>query len=122
MIPWAGTGKYSVLTQTGAWIGLALIHLMPALAFFRPATLTRLYDMDAASPLFDAKASSEAPRWYAVDIRYEGRFPAVLTAQQLREEPALTELALLRQGRLSVSPVSDAQWLVLQSLLGPPAP
>lgn len=25
---------------------------MPALAFFRPATLTRLYDMDAASPLF----------------------------------------------------------------------
>lgn len=52
MIPWAGTGKYSVLTQTGAWIGLALIHLMPALAFFRPATLTRLYDMDAASPLF----------------------------------------------------------------------
>jgi predicted RNA-binding protein with PUA-like domain len=77
---------------------------------------------DAASPLFDAKASSEAPRWYAVDIRYEGRFPAVLPAQQLREEPALAELALLRQGRLSVSPVSDAQWQVLQGFLGRSAP
>jgi hypothetical protein len=26
-----------------AWLILALIHLMPALAFFRPAMLTRLY-------------------------------------------------------------------------------
>ena len=35
-----------------AWLILALIHLMPALAFFRPAMLTRLYAVDAHSPTF----------------------------------------------------------------------
>ena len=35
-----------------AWFALALIHLMPALAFFRPAMLTRFYAVDAHSPAF----------------------------------------------------------------------
>ena len=35
-----------------AWLILALIHLMPALAFFRPAMLTRLYAVEAQSPTF----------------------------------------------------------------------
>ena len=35
-----------------AWLILALIHLAPALAFFRPAMLTRLYAVDAQSPTF----------------------------------------------------------------------
>lgn len=35
-----------------AWLILALIHLMPALAFFRPAMIARLYRIDGQSPLF----------------------------------------------------------------------
>ncbi|MGH6650674.1 MAG: hypothetical protein ACREB7_06020 [Sphingopyxis sp.] len=35
-----------------AWLILALIHLAPALAFVRPAMLTRLYAVDARSPTF----------------------------------------------------------------------
>jgi hypothetical protein len=35
-----------------AWILLALVHLTPALALFRPALLTSLYGVDATSPLF----------------------------------------------------------------------
>jgi predicted RNA-binding protein with PUA-like domain len=77
---------------------------------------------DPASPFFDAGARTDAPRWYAVDVRYEGRFASALSAQRLREEPALADLALLRQGRLSVSPVTDAQWDVLRRLLGPAMP
>ena len=33
------------------WVALALLHLAPALAFFRPASMTSLYGLDAASPL-----------------------------------------------------------------------
>jgi len=73
---------------------------------------------DTASALLDPKATPEAPRWFAVDIRYCGRFPEPVPAQRLREEPGLSGLALLRQGRLSVSPVSGGQWSVLRVLLG----
>jgi len=67
-------------------------------------------------------AKVEAPRWFAVDIRYTGRFAEPLSAQRMRDESALSDLALLRQGRLSVSPVSDAQWQVLRAMLGDASP
>ena len=35
-----------------AWLWLALIHLTPALALFRPALLTHLYGVASGSPLF----------------------------------------------------------------------
>ena len=40
------------MMQLISWIALALVHLMPALAFFRPATLTALYGIRADNPLF----------------------------------------------------------------------
>ena len=40
------------MMQPISWIALALVHLMPALAFFRPATLTALYGIRADNPLF----------------------------------------------------------------------
>jgi hypothetical protein len=35
-----------------AWIILALVHLMPALALFAPSMLTRLYGIEAGNPLY----------------------------------------------------------------------
>ena len=77
---------------------------------------------DPESPGFDRAATPANPRWLAVDIRYHGRFPRRLSVVALREHPALESLVLLRQGRLSVSPVSAEQWPVLAALLGESAP
>ncbi len=35
-----------------AWVVLAAVHFMPALAFFQPALLTKLYRLEPANPLF----------------------------------------------------------------------
>ena len=52
----------------------------------------------------------EAP-WTQVDVRAVERFPAVVTLEQLRAEPALAEMVVLRRGnRLSVTPVTEAEW------------
>lgn len=40
------------MLQPILWLILAAIHAMPALALFRPATLTSLYGVAADSPLF----------------------------------------------------------------------
>jgi hypothetical protein len=40
------------MLQSVLWLILAAIHAMPALAFFRPATLTTLYGIAADNPLF----------------------------------------------------------------------
>jgi predicted RNA-binding protein with PUA-like domain len=52
----------------------------------------------------------EAP-WVQVDVRAVARFAAVVTLAQLRAEPALADLMVLRRGnRLSVTPVTAAEW------------
>lgn len=35
-----------------SWVLLGLVHLMPALAFFKPPMIARLYGIDASSPVF----------------------------------------------------------------------
>lgn len=77
---------------------------------------------DPESAGFDGAATPAKPRWLAVDIRYHARFLSPLSVAALREQPALETLTLLRQGRLSVSPVSAEQWPVLAALLGESAP
>jgi len=40
------------MLQPIVWLALAAVHLMPALAFFRPGTLTSLYRITSDNPLF----------------------------------------------------------------------
>ncbi|MFN2101171.1 hypothetical protein [Altererythrobacter sp. MF3-039] len=40
------------MIKTILWLILAAIHALPALAFFRPSTLTQLYGLAADNPLF----------------------------------------------------------------------
>lgn len=52
-------------------------------------------------------------RWYAVDVKLERKLGRVITLDELREHAAgeLKELRVLRRGnRLSVTPVSRAEW------------
>jgi predicted RNA-binding protein with PUA-like domain len=64
---------------------------------------------DAGSPYFDPKSNSDHPRWFSIDIQFEQRFANPFTLAQVKMTPALAELALLKQGRLSVSPVTPEQ-------------
>lgn len=49
-------------------------------------------------------------RWVCVDVRAIGPMPRPVTLAAIKADPALEDLALVRQSRLSVVPVSDAHW------------
>ena len=66
---------------------------------------------DPESDYYDPKATPEKPRWQAVDLQFERKLPALIPLDSLKAMPELSELALVRRGsRLSVMPVSDAEW------------
>jgi predicted RNA-binding protein with PUA-like domain len=72
---------------------------------------------DADSPYFDPTAKRDAPRWMLVDVRAIRRTP-YLTPTMLRAHPELADMQVLRRGnRLSITPVSTAEWRVLGRLL-----
>lgn len=77
---------------------------------------------DRTSEYFDPKAAEEEPRWFMVDVRYVRTLAQPITLAQAREHSdALGEdFRLIRKGsRLSVMPVTAAQWKILLSLEQP---
>ena len=62
---------------------------------------------DPLSDHFDPKSGPENPIWYMVDIRFEKKFKAPLPLSELRRQPELADMMLLKRGvRLSVQPVT----------------
>lgn len=74
---------------------------------------------DRSSHYFDPKATPEEPRWFNVDVRFERKLRRQITLEEIRahRDELGEEFELIRRGsRLSVLPVSAAQWKLLLSL------
>ncbi len=71
---------------------------------------------DPDSDYFDAKSPPDNPRWVAVDLRYVARLAVPVTLATLKSDPRLADLAVVRQPRLSVSPVSQPHFDLIVSL------
>jgi predicted RNA-binding protein with PUA-like domain len=54
--------------------------------------------------------TAEKGDWVAVDMNAVRRMPKPVTLVAIKAEPGLADLALVRQSRLSVSPVSKPHW------------
>ncbi len=65
---------------------------------------------DPASPYFDPKSKPEAPRWVHVDVRWR-ETTRLLSLKAMREAPELASMGVLQRGsRLSITPVTPAEW------------
>ena len=74
---------------------------------------------DKSSHHYDPASVPSAPRWDMVDIRYRQRFKPSLPLDRLRREPKLKGMVLLKKGsRLSVQPVTEAEWVLVLKLAG----
>ncbi|TPG38356.1 EVE domain-containing protein [Roseomonas nepalensis] len=62
--------------------------------------------------------TEETGRWPCVDMRALRPVPQPVTLAAIKAEPRLEGLALVRQSRLSVVPVSEAHWAVLSEMAG----
>ncbi|MCE2657761.1 MAG: EVE domain-containing protein [Rubrivivax sp.] len=72
---------------------------------------------DPSSPYFDAKSSPQVPRWMLVDVRLV-RKTRLLSLDEMRRSPTLQTMRVLQRGnRLSITPVTDAEWRAVQALL-----
>ncbi|EHH69040.1 EVE domain-containing protein [Gluconobacter morbifer] len=54
--------------------------------------------------------TAEDPRWVCVDVRARGAFARPVTLADIKADPALAEMALLKQSRLSVAPVTEGEF------------
>jgi len=73
---------------------------------------------DPASEYFDPKSTRDAPRWLNVDVKLVRKTRLVPLAE-LRDVRGLEDMVLLRRGnRLSITPVTPAEWKIVEKLAG----
>ena len=74
---------------------------------------------DPGSDYHDPKASADNPVWSMVDVRLVEIFPREIPLEELRRVKALAGMELLRRGsRLSVQPVTAAEFRAITTLAG----
>ena len=65
---------------------------------------------DPASPYFDPKSSRDAPRWLQLDVALVKK-TRLLPLAEMRAAPELATMQVLQRGnRLSITPVTAAEW------------
>ena len=74
---------------------------------------------DPASDHYDPRATPDKPIWYMVDVVFVCEFGSPVTREDLKKEPGLAEMAVLKKGsRLSVQPVTPGEWRAVLKLAG----
>ena len=72
---------------------------------------------DHKTKYYDAAATQEAPRWYNVDLKFVKK-TRVVSLEELRAHKALAKMQILQRGnRLSITPVTAAEWKTIAGLL-----
>ena len=72
---------------------------------------------DKKSPYFDAASKPDAPRWLLLDVQAV-RKTRLIGLPELRDTPELADMVVLKRGnRLSITPVSEEHWKLINNTL-----
>jgi predicted RNA-binding protein with PUA-like domain len=126
-VPWTGVRNYQARNfmrdQMQPGDGVLFYHSSCAepgiagLAEVASAPYPDPTQFDPKSAYYDSASKKDAPRWILVDVRALKR-TRLVTLAELREHKALADMAVLRRGnRLSITPVTGAQWRYITTRL-----
>ena len=130
IVPWVGVRNYQARNfmrdRMRIGDGVLFYHsscAQPGIAGVAEVASTPYPDptqFDSRSPYFDPAATLENPRWMMVDVRAT-RKTRLMTLPELREHPDLADMQVLRRGnRLSITPVTPAEWRCIMRALDAP--
>jgi len=107
-----------------AWTGVTNPQALANLRAMRAGDRAAIYHSGEKRAVGVARISRAAypdpaagdPKRVAVDVEAVAALPAPVPLEDLRSEKAFAGSPLLRQGRLSVVPLTDAQWQAIERL------
>ena len=127
--PWTGVCNYQArnFMRDGMKVGDGVLFYhsnakVPGIVGIARVASTAYPDetqFDPRSDYYDPKATREQPRWFLVDVAFERKLARTIPLDEIKQHAeALGEAFPLvaRGSRLSVFPVTAAQWKLLLSL------
>jgi predicted RNA-binding protein with PUA-like domain len=71
---------------------------------------------DPKSDYYDPKSKPESPTWVMVDLKAVEKLKRPVTLDEIKKTKGLDKMALVRIGRLSVSPVTESEYTIIRNL------
>ena len=66
---------------------------------------------------FDEKSDPAKPTWYMVDVKYIRACKRIIPLDFLKKAPGLKNMVLFKLSRLSVQPVTEGEWKIINRLI-----
>ena len=76
--------------------------------------------LDPKDPHFDPKSKPDDPTWFMIDIKGVEPLARPVSLDEIKTVKSLADMALIRLGRLSVQPVTPAEYATILKLAGAP--
>ena len=109
---WDGVRNYQASNN------LKAMRLGDLAFFYHSVTEKRIVGIVEVVREYYPDPSDESGRFGMVDVKAVEPFPQPVTLAEIKAEPRLAEMALIRQSRLSVMPVSEEQWRIIAGMGG----
>lgn len=105
--PWTGVRNYQARNN------LAAMKCGDKALFYHSVTEKKIVGVvDVVREAYPDPGADD-PRWVCVDVQADGAFRQPVSLAEIKAEPALANMALLKQSRLSVAPVTEQEFLYL---------
>ncbi len=106
----AGTEPWTGVRNHAAKNNLAAMRLGERALFYHSGVGREIVGVAEVVREAYPDPTAEPGPWLCVDLRALSAMPRPVSLAQIRAEPALAGMALVRLSRLSVGPVSEAEW------------
>ena len=128
VLPWTGVRNYQArnFMRDDMRVGDGVLFYHSSCAEPGVAGLARIAgkpcpdqtQFDPRSDYFDPKATADKPRWVQIDVALT-RKTRLLPLREMRAAPELATMRVLQKGnRLSITPVTAAEWQAVLARLG----
>lgn len=105
--PWNGVRNYQARNN------LSAMRCGDRALFYHSVTEKRIVGVVEVVKEAYPDPTTEDQRWVCVDVKADGAFKKPISLADIKADPNLTEMALLKQSRLSVAPVTEAEFAYL---------
>ena len=102
--PWTGVRNYQARNN------LAAMKIGDLAFFYHSVSEKRIVGVVEVVREAYPDPTADDPRWVCVDVKAIGAFGRPVSLAEIKADPALADMALLKQSRLSVAPVTEEEF------------
>lgn len=110
--PWTGVRNYQARNN------LAAMKIGDLAFFYHSVSEKRIVGVVEVVREAYPDPTADDPRWVCVDVKAMGAFDRPVSLAEIKADPALADMALLKQSRLSVAPVTEKEFRHLTQIGG----